>query len=69
MMLHHPYALLLAVLITDTVGHFWRADPGHFSKALKAHSIQKWSDEHHPFAQAQSTLEAKRYTIVSALST
>jgi predicted DNA-binding transcriptional regulator AlpA len=38
MMLHHPYAPLtssVAILITDLVGHFWRADPGHFSKALK----------------------------------
>jgi len=35
---HHPHALCtysVASLITGQVGHFWKADPGHFSKAPK----------------------------------
>lgn len=35
---HHPYTLSrysVASLITGQVGHFWKADPGHFSLAPK----------------------------------
>ena len=38
MMNHHPHALCrysVASLITGQVGHFWKADPGHFSKVPK----------------------------------
>jgi hypothetical protein len=38
MMIHHPHALRrssVATLITEQVGHFWKADPGQFSKAPK----------------------------------
>jgi hypothetical protein len=38
MMNHHPYTLSrysVASLITGQVGHFWKADPGQFSKAPK----------------------------------
>jgi hypothetical protein len=38
MMNHHPHALRtysVASLITGQVGHFWKADPGQFSKAPK----------------------------------
>jgi hypothetical protein len=36
---HHPHALCtcsVASLITGQAGHFWKADPGQFSKAPKA---------------------------------
>ena len=36
MMIHHPHAALrpsVAVLITNLVAHFWKADPTYFSKA------------------------------------
>ena len=39
MMNHHPQALRrysVATLVTRQVGHFWKADPGQFSKAPKA---------------------------------
>jgi hypothetical protein len=35
---HHPHALCtcsVASLITGQAGHFWKADPGQFSKAPK----------------------------------
>jgi hypothetical protein len=35
---HHPQALRrssVATMITEQVGHFWKADPGQFSKAPK----------------------------------
>jgi hypothetical protein len=38
MMNHHPQALRrssVATMITEQVGHFWKADPGQFSKAPK----------------------------------
>jgi hypothetical protein len=38
MMNHHPHALRsssVAILISGQVRHFWKADPGHFSKAPK----------------------------------
>jgi hypothetical protein len=38
MMNHHPQALhqsSVAILVTHLVGHFWKADPGQFSKAPK----------------------------------
>ena len=39
MMNNHPHAsrkYSVAILITKQVGHFWKADPGHFSKAPKS---------------------------------
>jgi hypothetical protein len=41
MMIHHHYALRrssVATLITEQVGHFWKADPGHSSLAPKVQS-------------------------------
>jgi uncharacterized protein YbjT (DUF2867 family) len=38
MMIHHPQVLprsSVAILVTRQLGHFWKADPGHFSKAPK----------------------------------
>jgi len=43
MMNHHPHALCtcsVASLITGQAGHFWKADPGQFSKAPKIHDFE-----------------------------
>jgi hypothetical protein len=48
MMIHHPHTVLrlpVAILITDQVGHFWKADPGHFSKAPKDSANSRFTEE------------------------
>src|ERR1035441_5121046 len=64
MMNHHPHALRtysVASLITGQVGHFWKADPGQFSKAPKRVAVitnnGAWIDDPEYIAEAEKRVE------------
>jgi hypothetical protein len=47
MMIHHPDRGTFpstAILINGQVGQFWKAHPGHFSKAPKQQTVQPGLD-------------------------
>jgi hypothetical protein len=62
MMNNHPQALRkysVATLITEKVAHFWKAYPGHFSKAPKQMPpllLELWREQH-PEGHEQTALE------------